>query len=179
MNSIYFNFIDDDNGNIKEVVISFIDITERIETERKLREKNDELATNSEELEAMNEEISAAFDELETANRQLTTAKQIAEKANTAKSQFLANMSHEIRTPMNGFMGILQLLETTILSKEQSGYIQIAKSSVLPKIKCISFLKDLVKLTTQIHVCTVEVVWDFLYARDLWKKWEAKLVLIR
>jgi PAS domain S-box-containing protein len=42
-----------------------------------------------------------------------------AEAASKAKSEFLANMSHEIRTPMNGVGGMLQLLQTTVWTRNR------------------------------------------------------------
>ena len=42
---------------------------------------------------------------------ELIAAKNVAEKANMAKSEFLSSMSHELRTPLNAILGFAQLIE--------------------------------------------------------------------
>ena len=49
---------------------------------------------------------------LKETNLALQGAKQIAEKANLAKSDFLSSMSHELRSPLNAILGFAQLMES-------------------------------------------------------------------
>ncbi|MBD1583766.1 ATP-binding protein [Pseudoalteromonas sp. S16_S37] len=77
---------------------------------------------------------------------QLEDAKAKAELANDAKSRFLATMSHEIRTPMNGVVGVLDLLNQSKLSQEQSHLTSVAKNSALMLLRIINDILDFSKI---------------------------------
>ena len=61
----------DDKGEISEIVISFIDITDRKQAEETLQDKNEEYEALNEELKSSVEELQAATEELQTQNEEL------------------------------------------------------------------------------------------------------------
>ena len=61
----------DDKGEISEIVISFIDITDRKQAEETLQDKNEEYEALNEELRSSVEELQAATEELQAQNEEL------------------------------------------------------------------------------------------------------------
>ena len=61
--------------------------------------------------------------------------KAISEKADKLEHEskttelFLASMSHEIRTPLNGIIGLTEILDDTVLSKEQKEFVSMIRES--------------------------------------------------
>jgi signal transduction histidine kinase/CheY-like chemotaxis protein len=87
-----------------------------------------------------------AHKELEDHAEKMVYLREKSEAASKAKSTFLATMSHEIRTPMNGVLGMLQLLETTSLDKEQKEYVELSKSSANNLLSLINDILDFSKV---------------------------------
>ena len=69
-----------------------------------------------------------------------------AEAANQAKSTFLAAMSHEIRTPMNGVLGMIEVLEQSVLSDEQRTMTGTIRDSASTLLRIIDDVLDFSKI---------------------------------
>jgi len=109
--------------------------------------------TASGEVKQLQEGVNTLARELEKAEEvqqgyvdSLIKEREASEQANKAKSEFLAVMTHELRTPMNGVLGMLQLMQSTELSKEQKEYVDIALSSGDHLLELINDILDFSKI---------------------------------
>ena len=83
---------------------------------------------------------------LSSAIKQVEAARKEAEKANKAKSEFLAVISHEIRNPMNGIVGTCDLIMADDLSRQQTEYLEIIRSSAFSLLGLINDILDFSKI---------------------------------
>ncbi|UXX78596.1 PAS domain S-box protein [Reichenbachiella carrageenanivorans] len=92
------------------------------------------------------EGVARDITEIRRAYEELSKAKELAEKSLAIKERFLANMSHEIRTPMNGIIGMIDLIGSTALDKEQMDYVKTIKKSSQTLMDILNDILDLSKI---------------------------------
>jgi len=90
--------------------------------------------------------ISRDITELKNKEIELIKAREVAQKASQAKTIFLAIMSHEIRTPLNAIIGMCEILEETVLSKEQHEYLKILREAGETLLAIINDVLDISKI---------------------------------
>ena len=95
---------------------------------------------------SLEQKVAERTAQLARATEHAEKARELAEAANTAKSQFVANMSHEVRTPINGVLGMNRLLLETALDPEQRDYAMMVQRSATALLRIVDDILDISKL---------------------------------
>lgn len=78
--------------------------------------------------------------------KELEKKEKAASEAARVKSEFLATMSHEIRTPLNAIIGMIEVLEDSLLNPQQKSYIRVCKTASDVLLRLIEDILELTKI---------------------------------
>ena len=91
--------------------------------------------------------VTRDISELKKNEEALKEARDLAERANAAKSAFLANMSHEIRTPLGAIMGFSDLARLFDAdTKTLQSYLDVIHRNSVQTLKIVDDILDLAKV---------------------------------
>ena len=86
--------------------------------------------------------LSRSLTTLQCTSVELERARDVAEKANRAKTDFLARVSHELRTPLHAILGMLGLVEQSKLRPDQRIKIRLANEASTSLLSLVDDLLD-------------------------------------
>ncbi len=98
------------------------------------------------DIREMNRAFNTMMHELEQREAALQRARDTALASARIKGEFAANITHELRTPMNGVMGMLELLNGTVLTQTQLNYTRVATESSHLLLGLVDQILDFSKL---------------------------------
>jgi len=138
------------SGAILEWIGTEADIDDEKRVEERLKEAHDELGIRilerTSELAHANELLKIEVVERRRAEEEAQKAREVAEAANSSKTEFLANISHEIRTPMNGIIGMTELALESELDLQQRECLQLVAHSADSLLVLINDMLDFAKI---------------------------------
>lgn len=144
----------DRQGNVKLIIHRVEDVTDFMRLQQSVTVSR-AILTDEDYTAA---DVVSRAQEIQLLNKELAEAKEVAERANSAKSEFLSRMSHELRTPLNAVLGFAQILEM----QEPSPLVQEATRSIINAgnhlLKLINEVLDLSKIEVDKLSLSVEIV---------------------
>jgi PAS domain S-box-containing protein len=118
------------DGNLEGVVVNARDVTQR-----KLQEQ-----------------------QLQRAIGEAEQAREVADRANRAKSEFLSRMSHELRTPMNSILGFAQLMGKKELPPDQRKAVEHILKAGRHLLNLINEVLDIARIESNRQQFSIEPV---------------------
>jgi signal transduction histidine kinase len=156
---MYRNVLSRGPGREPYVLGHAIDITERVDAERTLRESEQALRAAQADLEARVRERTLALEEAnarlrvemaerEEAERLRRRALDEADQANRLKDEFLSTLSHELRTPLNAIFGWARLLRSRDLDPNTAHAVEVIERNAQAQVRLIEDVLDISRIIT-------------------------------
>ncbi|MBF2007638.1 MAG: response regulator [Chlorogloeopsis fritschii C42_A2020_084] len=156
----------DESGNIVFVIATFVDISQRKQTQKLLAEYNRTLKIH---VKKRTSELLKVIKQLQSSQKELIKSQEIAkqgqkaaEQANQAKSEFLANMSHELRTPLNAILGFTQMMSLdktlTVENKQNLAIVNSAGEHLLHLINDILEVSKIEAGKTTLNLSSFDLI---------------------
>ncbi|MGH7553644.1 MAG: PAS domain S-box protein, partial [Longimicrobiales bacterium] len=95
---------------------------------------------------------------LQKAMREAEEAREVADRANRAKSDFLSRMSHELRTPMNSILGFAQLMAKKELPPDQRKAVEHILKAGRHLLNLINEVLDIARIESNRQQFSIEPV---------------------
>ena len=132
--AVHFIFLEREIEEAQNLILKQKEILEE-----KVNERTQELLNS-------NNQLLSEIEQRKRIEGEIIQAKELAEKANRAKSSFLAKVSHELRTPLNGILGIASILNKSISDTKALEFINMIKSSGEGLLGIINDILDYTKI---------------------------------
>jgi PAS domain S-box-containing protein len=156
----------DESGNIIFAIATFVDISQRKQTQKLLAEYNRTLKIH---VKKRTSELLQVIKQLQSSQKELIKSQEIAkqgqkaaEQANQAKSEFLANMSHELRTPLNAILGFTQMMSLdktlTVENKQNLAIVNSAGEHLLHLINDILEISKIEAGKTTLNLSSFDLI---------------------
>ena len=132
---------------------------------RELSDASEVLEDRAHEIELLNQRLISQLDEL-------SLRKDVAERANAAKSRFLAAASHDLRQPMHSISLLIGVLRTRLNDPVQVDLADKVQSSVTTMENLFGNLLDISKLdagAVHAHIEDVDLGWLLERAGQTWQ----------
>lgn len=94
------------------------------------------------ELLVLSVAISVRIKSMEVEQVDMNERMRLIKDESHTKTEFLAKVSHEIRTPMNGMLGLVELIQSTPLNKDQKRYINAIQNAGKGLLEVINDVLD-------------------------------------
>lgn len=141
----------DDDGSVRYLICTGVEITDRKTAENQIRVLNADLERRVEkrtaQLEEANRDLRQEVVERRRTQGELEIAKEAAEAANSAKDQFLAVLSHELRTPLTPVLASIEVVQDdpTLSETVRERFLTIRRNVEL-EAQLIDDLLDLTRI---------------------------------